>query len=662
MAPRLLIMTLLIVLGGSGVLAGAPRPADRTKPTIKWHKSLAAAKAASRESGLLIFAALCTADRPSHSLSTRIMRKEVFRTEQFKKWAAQHVVLWDGVRTEAEPSKQWREFVGRNAIGNAITVMLIDADENRLASTAGYKSGSGPKPLIDWANRRLHRLARTVVAHEKAAKARQPRRFAEEVSRQFAWHESLVAARTDAKDSGLPILVLFFNEEPSAARDVLEKEVFQTEVFKQWAVEHVVLSRAGFMMAGEGNRRTPEQIRLRAKYALTTTPTVMLLDADGQGLARRVGYQPGGGPEAFISWATRSLEDIESQAGSKRNHKVPPKANRFEIHKTLAAAKAASRQSGMPILGVLSAGYKVKSTGVGSRMDKEVFQTDQFKRWAKDHVVLWSSFRSAPLPARDSRLPDCRRFLQENGISGITVMLIDADENRLARNDRIPALLGIGPNQGEGYKPGSGPKPLIDWLEHRLRKLERGRAEASGKELQPADQGDAPPKTVPAAALTTGTGKQGSFYPRAVEKELYAGTDLRGREAPPLEVDQWLGNRPETEGMVVLVDLYRTTSKPCRDLVAKLNDFQRKYRDDLVVIALSDEQPADLHEFIRSQMIDYAMGVDSEGRLIRDLAVEAVPHVLVISSDGVVRWQGYPFSKEDPLTNEVIAKIIDAGR
>ena len=100
------------------------------------------------------------------------MRKEVFRTEQFKKWAAQHVVLWDGVRTEAEPSKPWREFVGRNAIGNAITVMLIDADENRLASTAGYKSGSGPKPLIDWANRRLHRLARKVVAHEKAAKAR----------------------------------------------------------------------------------------------------------------------------------------------------------------------------------------------------------------------------------------------------------------------------------------------------------------------------------------------------------------------------------------------------------------------------------------------------------------------------------------------------------
>ena len=352
MAPRLLIMTLLIVLGGSGVLAGALRPADRTMPTIKWHKSFAAAKAASRESGLSIFAALCTADRPSHSPSTRIMKKEVFRTEQFKKWAAQHVVLWDGVRTKAEPLKQWSEFVGRNAIGNAITVMLIDADENRLASTAGYKSGSGPKP-------------------------------------------------------------------------------------------------------------------------------------------------------------------------------------------------------------------------------------------------------------------------------------------------------------------GSGLKPLIDWLERCLRKLERRRAEALGKELQPPDQGDVPPKTVPAAVLTTGTGKQGSLYPRAVEKELYAGTVLRGREAPPLEVDQWLGNRPETEGMV---DLYRTTSKPCRDLVAKLNDFQRKYRDDLVVIALSDEQPADLHEFIRSQMIDYAMGVDSEGRLIRDLAVEAVPHVLVILSDGVVRWQGYPFSKEDPLTNEVIAKIIDAGR
>jgi hypothetical protein len=43
------------------------------------------------------------------------------------------------------------------------------------------------------------------------------------------------------------------------------------------------------------------------------------------------------------------------------------------------------------------------------------------------------------------------------------------------------------------------------------------------------------------------------------------------------------------------------------------------------------------------------------------VGVEGIPHVLIIDSTGVVRWQGFP-QGEEKLTEEIIQRIIDADK
>ncbi len=160
-----------------------------------------------------------------------------------------------------------------------------------------------------------------------------------------------------------------------------------------------------------------------------------------------------------------------------------------------------------------------------------------------------------------------------------------------------------------------------------------------------------------AIALTAAGG-----YPDYVEKELYA-NDIRGKAAPKFdESATWLkGVQPDTKKKVLLIDFWATWCGPCRAVIPKLNDFQKKFKDDLVVVGLSDESAETIKKFMETTTMDYTLAVDG-GKMSKSIGVRGIPHVLVISSDGIVRWQGFPGSSVDPLTEEALKKIIDANK
>lgn len=153
-------------------------------------------------------------------------------------------------------------------------------------------------------------------------------------------------------------------------------------------------------------------------------------------------------------------------------------------------------------------------------------------------------------------------------------------------------------------------------------------------------------------------------FPKIVTgKTLYAKTDLRGKKAPELVVEKWLnGEAPKTKGKVVFVDFWATWCGPCRALIPEVNDWQKKYSKDVVFIGVSNENPEVVSKFMKDTPMNYHIAIDQKNRMSNVLGVQGIPHVMIVSPDGIVRWQGFPGSTEDPLTSKILEQIVAASK
>jgi thiol-disulfide isomerase/thioredoxin len=173
---------------------------------------------------------------------------------------------------------------------------------------------------------------------------------------------------------------------------------------------------------------------------------------------------------------------------------------------------------------------------------------------------------------------------------------------------------------------------------------------------KPDPKGEAKPKPAPEAKPVA--------YPPTPPKKLYAGNDFRGKKAPKIEIEEWLSPQADWTGKTLLVDFWATWCKPCRDLMPELEQWQEKYKADLVVVGLTGESKKVVDNFVdlRGAEVKYPMARDGQSRTNKEIGIQGIPHVLVISSDGIVRWQGFPSSDEDTLTEATLRQIIDADK
>lgn len=140
------------------------------------------------------------------------------------------------------------------------------------------------------------------------------------------------------------------------------------------------------------------------------------------------------------------------------------------------------------------------------------------------------------------------------------------------------------------------------------------------------------------------------------EKKLWAKSFLN-QKAPEFVVEQWLTQEPELEGKFVLIDFWATWCGPCRKGIPELNKFSKKFKDDLVVIGISDE-PESKVKRMRSPKIEYFSAIDSQKRLNTVYQVKGIPHCVIIDPDGIVVWEGWPQQRGFELTEEVIEDLI----
>ncbi len=178
------------------------------------------------------------------------------------------------------------------------------------------------------------------------------------------------------------------------------------------------------------------------------------------------------------------------------------------------------------------------------------------------------------------------------------------------------------------------------------------------------------PEPLPARSERITTAEDGEAEAPVADAEwpahnrIQAGSanNLQGQRGPALRVQKYVrGEEPETEGKVVMMEFWATWCGPCIAGIPHLNELQSKFKDDLVVVGISSEDEQIVRNKMRTDRrldFEYTIAIDPQRRVQGAVGNRGIPHCIVLSSDGIVRWQGHPAR----LSEEVMSQIVAANR
>ncbi len=149
------------------------------------------------------------------------------------------------------------------------------------------------------------------------------------------------------------------------------------------------------------------------------------------------------------------------------------------------------------------------------------------------------------------------------------------------------------------------------------------------------------------------------------ERRMWASSFLWAK-SPEFVVEKWLTDKPEMKGKYVLIEFWATWCGPCRRSIPLLNKFHEKYRDELVVIGICEEDESATRTLNQRHpqvpAIQFYSAVDTRKRMKDELGVWGIPHVILLEPDGYVIWEGFPLQKDYELTETIVERILAVGR
>ncbi|MAC18209.1 MAG: hypothetical protein CMJ23_00740 [Phycisphaerae bacterium] len=177
---------------------------------------------------------------------------------------------------------------------------------------------------------------------------------------------------------------------------------------------------------------------------------------------------------------------------------------------------------------------------------------------------------------------------------------------------------------------------------------------------EPFNDQDLPPARISPPEPSEETSEIATTYP-PIKGGVGSATDLRGKKAPTFFVDRWLSPEPDARGKVAIVDFWATWCGPCVKAIPHMNDLADTFRGKVECVGISDESPDRFLKGLRQRELDpstfrYSLALDPEGQMKSAFNIRGIPHVAVMSTDWIVRWQGHPAN----LTAAIVQQIIDA--
>ncbi|MEQ9207826.1 MAG: TlpA family protein disulfide reductase [Phycisphaerales bacterium] len=170
-------------------------------------------------------------------------------------------------------------------------------------------------------------------------------------------------------------------------------------------------------------------------------------------------------------------------------------------------------------------------------------------------------------------------------------------------------------------------------------------------------QGIAPEAAATASSISP------DAYDKAPWPEHNAGrvtaNNYQGQTLPvPMGNEEWVYGERDLSGKVLVLDFWATWCGPCIRAAPMLRDLQDSYDGKLEIVGIGGtEEKEKFVRYVMKKKGNYAQMFDKDNTLYRAMGVNAIPHVLVLSTDGVIRWQGNPLSSE---FKQVVAMTIAA--
>lgn len=135
--------------------------------------------------------------------------------------------------------------------------------------------------------------------------------------------------------------------------------------------------------------------------------------------------------------------------------------------------------------------------------------------------------------------------------------------------------------------------------------------------------------------------------------------DYQGQMLPvAMGNEEWIANERPLENKVLVLDFWATWCGPCIAAAPMLHKMQNQYEGKLEIVGIGgSESKADFKRYVLKKKGNYAQMFDGNKNISSALGIKGIPHVVVLSTDGIIRWQGNP---HDPAFKRAVSMTVAA--
>ena len=178
-------------------------------------------------------------------------------------------------------------------------------------------------------------------------------------------------------------------------------------------------------------------------------------------------------------------------------------------------------------------------------------------------------------------------------------------------------------------------------------------AEGAEVAIEEPEQAEPEKKEIPSAAYANAN------WPDHNRNKLGA-LDMQGKPLPvALGNEEWLTEKKSIEGKVIVLDFWATWCGPCRAASPKLEEIQREMEGKVEVLAIggASDDEANHRKYVIANKKAYSNLYDKKDTINNALQVRGIPHTVILSTDGVIRWQGNPLNRD---FKKILEQVVNA--